>query len=395
MSEIRPMEDGDRDRVALVTAQAFRATKRTADEVAHLPLDGSWVLSESGSIQAVVRAEPAGSWLGGRVVPAVTIWGVAVSAESRGRGYGPALLQEVLRHHGGFGLTVLFPTVTRPYRACGYELAGSRVQYRVPIDGLPKTGMRAVEPWQGDLPNDIRECYTRFAAVNAGLLDRTERHWRRVLHDESLITFGYRVREGRETTGYVLFTQRAEAGPPSKWAPGDVEYNHVLACRDLVWLGDEALRALLALLASDRALGRAVHWVGPPNDPLLSCMPAGSPSISQSTPWMARILDVGVALSQRGFPEDLTASLTIRVHDPIGRKQSWRIEVVHGKGDAEPTTAEADAEIDVGAMTALFTGFWSPEDAVRAGRLTGVSGSDIHRLGTLFRGPQPWMIDLF
>lgn len=394
--EVRPYRVDDFDRVAAIRMEAFRIPTEPSTLK-----DGGRVIVEGGGIQAILRFTRVGQFFGGQSVPCAVIGSVAVAPEARGRGLGSRLLAEVLRefHEDGLTLSTLYPSTLPVYRRAGYEQAGTRTRYRVPIRAVPSSRDSVVEPWDESSANDVQQCYRQFAAWNSGLLDRSpvwwERHLLTTLRGEA--PYRYLFRSDGEVAGYLIYSQRQEAASTSGLPPGPAaDYMFSMTCRDFVWNDARAARALLSFISSNRAIGSEVSWVGPPNEPLASFFEEEDIRISSSVLWMTRIVSVEKALEGRGYPPLVEASVELDVVDPIlpSNRGPIRLDVVAGIGKVS-AAERATLRLDVGTLAALYTGWMLARDAVLTGRLEGASEADINALEAVFAGPPPWNMDFF
>ena len=387
------MQEGEREQLAAITAQSFAIAADRLAMHTSTPIDECWVAVRGGRIEAALRAERVGQFLGGRVVSVAAISAVQTAADRRGTGVGKALLsgvQQALRSEG-VSVSLLYPATIRPYRAVGYEFAGAYVRYRLPIHAIPRVPPhQPVEPWDGSALPEIQECYRQFAELSHGLLSRSPRWWERRILAESpnRPQYRYLVRSNDRVTGYIIYTHRQ--------APGDLDYSYTLTCHDLVWLDYGSARALLALAASHGAVGVDLLWTGPVEEPLFGCIDSVEIRIAESSRWMAQLVDVKAALEARGYPRTVRASVTLRVLD---RQSSWNegtisLEIADGEGSVSRADGRA-AEVDVGTLAALFTGWLPARDAVRCGGLRGADPVVVATLEAIFGGPKPWMQDRF
>ena len=84
-----------------------------------------------------------------------------------------------------------------------------------------------------------------------------------------------------------------------------------------------------------------------------------------------RVLDVPAALGARPwFADDV---LVVRVHDPLGHADGlFTVGVADGRAEVTPTwDAQADVELDVETLGALYLGGVRVQGLVDAGRVTG------------------------
>jgi predicted acetyltransferase len=194
------------------------------------------------------------------------------------------------------------------------------------------------------------------------------------------------VRRQGEVTGYIAYTQE----------DSDEPYRFSLACRDLVWTDAESLAALLRFVSEQAILGDRFIWTGPVAEPILNLLGLDVAQVIKCEHWMLRINDVRRALEERGYPSGIDTAVDLVVTDPAlpHNEGSIRLEVSDGKGKIVPAR-NARARVDAGTLAALYSGWLPARDAVRVGRLQNASREDVDSLETIFRGPQPWMMDIF
>jgi predicted acetyltransferase len=113
-------------------------------------------------------------------------------------------------------------------------------------------------------------------------------------------------------------------------------------------------------------------------------------------PWMLRILDLTRALEARGYPEDVTGVVELHCVDPVipANAGARRIEWAHGRATVAPI-ARADAYLDIRGFAALYTGWQTAAELAEIGLLEGASSASLRLLTAAFRGPDPWMAEVF
>ncbi|MGA2000994.1 MAG: GNAT family N-acetyltransferase [Terriglobales bacterium] len=390
--EIRTMVEQDRQRVLALHREAFPFPGYLLDRYRSAPLGNGRVLVEDGTVQAALHLMPFRQYFGRRSVMSCGVGGVKVAAEARQRGYGSRLLSSVLQelHASGAALSVLYPTGVAPYRKLGYEMAGSYNRFRVSVDKLPRASAGAtLEPWgEGEL-GEIDGCYREFAAGRSGLLDREAAWWtERVLENHGAEIHRYLARTNGKVTGYVVYEQVPD--------PAESPYSYAFHCRELVWHDEASARALLSLFACQGPLGTALLWPGPPEDP--SALLIGDCQITAAgrTFWMARVLQLAGALENREYPASLNLALEFELTDPVVRDNNgaFRLEIAHGTAHLL-RIASAAARLDIGALSALYTGWLRPVDAAATGRLHNAPPGTLEVFEAAFPAAQSWMFDKF
>jgi predicted acetyltransferase len=117
---------------------------------------------------------------------------------------------------------------------------------------------------------------------------------------------------------------------------------------------------------------------------------------------MARIVDVPGALTARGYNPSITAELELTVRDPLASWNTgrWSVAVADGsatvtkRSDTSPSGAD-ELVVDIQSLSGLYTGYVSPAELIRAGRLDSASPQAVAALAAVFAGPAPRMVDFF
>lgn len=345
------------------------------------------VVQTAGETAGGLAVLPKRQWFGGRAVPMVGIAAVATAPEQRARGAATALLKAVLAelHEQGTAISTLCPATLALYRRVGYESAGLECKVRVPTKsiGVRERSLEVRESTPAD-HGRIRAVYREWARGTAGNLERTEFHWQRVMKQRGEPARGYVVCRGETIEGYAyVLTQADGAG---------VSY---LQVTDIAALTPAAARQLLTFFADYRTTRDRVEWRSSPSDTMLMHLPETTYEMSQVRPWMLRIVHVPQALEARGFPTGTTGEVHFRVHDDLlpANDGHFVLRVAAGQGHVE-CGGRGTFEVDIRGLAALYTGFLSPQDLVRAGLATVPEGDQAIATG-LFAGPLPWMRDAF
>ena len=87
----------------------------------------------------------------------------------------------------------------------------------------------------------------------------------------------------------------------------------------------------------------------------------------------------------------IDADVVFCVDDPMYPENAgpWRMEVRGGAATVQLDHAESCRPIPVGALSAMFTGYLRPRDAVRLGFLDADDPS-VEAFTRLLSGPDPW-----
>ncbi len=352
------------------------------------------VFDDDGTLLAQAGAWPFGQWFLGRRVPTAGIGGVTVLPEARGRGLGRRAMEalvEVCRDQGDV-FSSLYPSLPGFYRSLGWVEAGGRTVRRLRTAGLadlPRPD-RAVRVRALDAEDDA-QLDAAAAAVDRtnrrghGTLDRGRVFHRRLLApDDELLQ--YVALRGDAVVGYL-------SADKTRARDEDGHVSFRLLVTDLVADDHDAWLALWSLVASNAPVCTITDVVSRPHEPLLDLLPTATvdPRLEHLV-WQGRILDVGGALAARGWPTGVEVEVPLHVDD------DW-LPANDGPGTLHVTGGEARWEpggpgrvhLDVGALTALFTGWATPTDLAWQGRLTGATPADLDALTEAFRAPTPWL----
>ncbi len=391
--EVRvPVED---DREAIV--DVMRVSLNFSDAwMAHrgplLDLDRFRCAYEDGVLKATAAGHRFRQWFGGRSMPMCGVYGVATLPEHRASGLASAAVTQVLREarEEGTPISVLYPAVLRPYRRLGFELAGAHMMHRLQLRSIPAD-------LGGDLPavveldlgrdlEDIKTCWHRWVPPHNGAFEPTNDEWwtRRILGPSP-----------GEQSRFVVVRGPGDAvegfaGFRYKPAEGRLGIDFGLSCSTLTATTDRALRALLAYFRGFRGVGAWVEWAGPAADPTSLLIPEQDLSVSFRFDWMLRLLDVAAAFAQRGYaPVD--AEAVIAVDDPLFPENAgpWRLTLKNGTAEVAPDDASGVRPIPIGALSAIFSGYLRPTDAVRLGYLDADDPAAA-ALTLMLDGPDPW-----
>jgi predicted acetyltransferase len=333
---------------------------------------------------------PMGQFFGGRSVPMVGVAGVATAADRRGTGAAAALMRATIEELAGLGtpISVLYPATRSLYRSVGYEPAGVRFEYKVPLSSiLVRDRGLEVRPIRDADEAEVLAIYRAQASAHEGTLDRGPYVWNRIRNVRREHVRGFAFGAPGRASGYVYLYEKVPT-------PGDPRYD--LYVTDAVALTPGAASRILSFFADHRSLGANVRWHGGPADPLAQALPeVGYAMTLPLSHWMLRITDAAAALASRGYPHGVQAEVELDVADPLVGRNHGRfvLSVADGAGEVRRGGSGA-LRIDVRGLAALYTGHASPSTLVSLGLLDGSPGQ-LARLGVLFGGASPWMRDFF
>ncbi len=390
---------------ARLRAQAFSVGVGPTDPDRPLvPLDRVHVARSGAKLVGTATVFAFGQWFGGRSVPMGGLAGVAVAPESRGSGIARQLVSDALAamRERGEVLSSLYPTTATLYRSMGYEFAGRYERTTVPIQVVADAAHRQADDQElqaeqvpGTDIGVLRPLYDRLAAESSGWLDRSDLFWDRLAHEynaERHNRFCYALRDSAGAVRAGLTVSHRAGQEPLKFG---LDIGGPFAD------SPSSMRAALSLVA---ALGttadRATFSL--PVEQLGFVLPTAYLDHADSWLWMARIVDVPGALTARGYNPTVTAAVELAVQDPVApwNEGRWSLEVVDGQatvarvGHSAPPATDA-CVLDIQSLSGLYTGFVSPAELVRAGRLRGASTRAIALLATIFSGSPPRLADFF
>jgi predicted acetyltransferase len=396
MIEIGEPREEHREQVARVLSVALNFGPSWIEHRApFLQLDHFRCAFDDGYVVATAAAHRLTQWFGGRELPCSGIYAVATLPEYRGAGLASQTVGTLLDEARGAGMPIstLFPSVLRPYRRLGFEMAGVQLEHEVALSDLPVVSIaldvREYDP--GEI-GEIRDCYRRAAASANGPIDSDEPDWwavRVMGHWNTDVV--WRAVTCRDDEGVV----RGYASYYHDKAEGPLDPAFRVVCKHLVAETPEALRSLVAYFRSFRGMGQALAFYGPPNHPLAMLLPEQRIREKWSYRWMLRLLDVAAALEGRGYPS-VSGEVVIAVDDPNvePNRGPFRVTADDGKVRIERADGGARRPIPIGALASIFSGHLPVDAAVQLGYLD-TDDPAVPLLRELFAGPPPWMYDFF
>ncbi len=376
---------------ALLDPALHFQTGTLSNWVATLGLENFRAARHAGQITAGLCLIRMGQWFGGLRVPSVGLSAVGVAPDRRGSGIGSALLRRALEdlHAEGIPLAVLYPSSLRFYRRAGFERAGQRLNYELPLAAIDVDDQSlALAPFEADEYEEVYRIYEQRARRTSGNLDRPGWMWQHRLELKGKQFFRFLVRNGDSAEGYVVFSQGGRFD--------------ALAVADVCVLTPGAGRRILGLFAGYRSMVEHITWSGGPLDPLvyllgeqLTAGARNTVKVTRALDWVLRIVDVPGALAARGYPLGLSAELHFEVRDELLPANTGRfvLHVTNGRGDVTIGGA-GRIRLHVRDLAAIYTGFMAPHECVYLGTIEAPE-EDLVLAGAVFAGPRPWIADMF
>jgi predicted acetyltransferase len=396
-----PIDDRELAEYQDIVAQALHFPRDLADRYVKLVGRENFRIVRAGDrIAGGLAILKMGHFLGGRSVPT---WGVAalgIAAEHRASGAATAMMRLALREMLDKGATFssLYPATVPLYRRAGYELAGRREEITIPIRLLrprERENVLRVERITPDDHAEIEALYRAEALQCAGLLDRAPISWGRVREPRGETATGFRVVNPATSRieGYIYTLQ--------KDAPPTQHTQYHLHITDAQFTTVQAGRRLLAMLYEHHSVCDTAIMFGSGDHPLITLIPERVCSTRLQLHWMARIVDVEKALAARGYDRHISAETHLDVRDDLLPENCGHFSL--GVHDGEATIARGgsgDVVIDIRGLAALYTGHATTHDLVLTGQLhlaehVRDGKACLAALDAIFRGPRPWLGDMF
>lgn len=332
-----------------------------------------------------------GHRFGGRTVPSALVTVVWAAPDQRGRGTATALLGELLDDLRGQGipLSALYPANLALYRGLGYEVAATNHEHTVALAALPTRApdgwtVEALEEMTPEAPGPPAEVYEAARPhLGAGSTDRTAALWHALLRW---------TRGG--TAAPVL--ARDPQGRPRGYALLDTSDSEDTVCvRELIALESDAARTLLAHLAGYRGIFERATWPGGGFHPFVHVL-RDEPRESKASPVMFRLLDPAAALTARGYPPGVTATIELELIDAVLPANAGPLTLeLDGSGAGRATRGGGGrVRLDVRGLAVLYTGHATPHELALTGAVDGPGGG-LDALALAFAGPRPWLADRF
>ncbi|MAW61305.1 MAG: hypothetical protein CMJ94_10775 [Planctomycetes bacterium] len=354
------------------------------------------VLEQDGEYAATAVLMPMAQFHGGRSVRTRGVAGVGVRPEYRRDGVGSLLMAEILREveAQGEALSILYASTTKFYRGLGYEIAGTHYAARLETSYLPpvRTELEIRALTEDDRPA-MQEIVRANGRVMPGHMDRCDYLWPRLLRPRGKPAQAFGVfDDAGKLRGFLAFTLA------SSEALDDFQ---AMELRVFEAADAEGLRGLMALLRSHHSMVREISTTLPPQSPFWSWLPEQRARMKMREQFLIRLVRVGDALAQRGYPVGVSGELLLEVEDPVlpDNHGLWHLRVRDGRGSAvrvaDPDQASEDrVRLDAGALAALYSGHQSAENLAILDRAQG-SPEALARASGLFVGRAPTCPEMF
>lgn len=384
----RALNDSDAEVFARLVIDAVAVPEKDARLwPRQLGLENVRLLSRGQEVDACLAFYRMGQWYGGKRVSAAGVAGVAVQPQLRGRGIASQLMRAAILElaENNVALSGLYPASMALYSRAGYAGAGGRYEVRVPCDKLPRESRGAgILRLESVADPRMRACYDRVAVQHNGWLSRGEPLWARVREQRGITREGWAwIRDG-ECAAYAWFSL----------APRALLQTDIV-CSDLVCVDRESALAMFAFLGSYSTMCKELVFYSAPGDPLLEVFDEFSWRMSHIHPWMLRIVDAKLAISERGFQHALRGSVSLEITDDLlpRNRGKFTLIVEDGRGRLEPG-GQAAVSLDIRGLASLFSGQLSAQALSFNGSCRG-SAEDLATLTALFAGSPPATLEMY
>lgn len=322
---------------------------------------------------------------------------VATPPEYRRRGYVRELLARSLAEYRDRDVrfSVLWPFRYRFYRQYGWDTANRIVTHEcepatLAFAATEQDDTGRFRRLEADDYERLEAAYESHRRRYGLALERDAAWWHhRVFggHDRDPFVYAYE-RDG-DVSGYLVYTI------------DDEESARTMAVSELVCVDYDTLLALFAFCYRHESQVQRVRLRVPDSLPLreITRDPDEIDTTVSNGP-MVRLVDVAETLSALSYP-DCEASLTIAVEDPLAdwNDGSFQLTVSAGRGDCERSTAtapdEADASMDIAALSRLAVGARSAAALERTGSLEAAGSDVVETLATLFPKTDVYLGEFF
>jgi predicted acetyltransferase len=359
-------------------------------ERAHVAVDGDASVGGAGSYLFDLTVP------GGGQVPSAGVMAVGVNPTHRRRGILTQLMRAQLDavHERGEPLALLYASEGAIYRRFGYgvssiagDIALTRAHARLYDAGDPVGRARLVT--EDEAKDLFPQIYDRVQAETPGMFTRTPEWWdvRRFFTPPWMRGEQMRVvvEIGGEPAAYAMYRHEFEA-------------EHMISKAVL-----NVVEAIGATPAGTREIWRyliGVDWIEtikaiwlPPDHPLflLLAEPRRMRFTAGEGLW-ARLVDVGAALSARGYADGGRVVLDVRDSFCPWNEGHWAVK----GGSAEKTGDEADLRLGVDALGSAYLGGFTFAELAWAGRVEELREGALARADAIFRTSRhPWCPEIF
>jgi len=316
------------------------------------------VAEYKGSLISYMRAAPRTIWIGSSRVKMGGIAEVCTHPRYRKMGIATRLLRDIilLMKDSGYPVSMLYGNPAF-YGKIGWERCSIVHELRVSRASLPPpSGDRLREYEDRDLPG-VMSLYDGTYSGRSCAMVRNSLHWTgRVL---------------RRTKVKVLDDGKAYAGVELRYR-NEGEYSRkVLYVQEAGYVDQDAAHGLVSALA-DLGEFDLLEYHGVPGDAMLSALSIPGASINIGWGGMFRVNDAWATLNSLPEPVQAGGSLVLRVRDGVVGQNNGQF-TLHSRGDGMEVERGGGArewiELDIGALSQLVPGLFTPSQLALRGRI--------------------------
>lgn len=330
---------------------------------------------------------PMKQWWGGRQVALTGLASVGVVPEHRGEGAAIALLQQTLRelYTSNVALSVLFPLTPSLYQRVGYGQGGVACGWEMPIATISRQARPL--PLHRISANPLpvlQSLHQQQAILLNGQFDRHLLIWQRLFQTRGQeMTYAYLVGSPEQPEGYVIINQPTP------------EQESNLRIKDWCILTSQAGHSLWAFIANHRSQAKTVRWRGGVIDPLTALLTMPTTTVRRLTRWMLRIVDVRLALAQRGYASQVATELHFEIQDDLlpANNDKFILSIANGIGTVSQG-GRGELKLPIQGLASLYTGLFSPYQLKLMGQLQAPDVA-LNAASSVFAGSPPWTPDFF
>lgn len=351
-----------------------------------LGLENFRIIYQNGTLAGGLCIYFMGQWWGGKSIPVAGLASVGIAPEYRGGGVALELLRQTLRevYDQQIPLSILYPATQQLYRRVGYEQAGFRCVWELPLGSLnprpPVLPLHKINPLE---PESLIPLYHQYASQFDGYLDRNSACWKLILRSQSEPFYGYYVGSLNQPEGYLIVE------------PRKIKDDITLLIRDWASLTPEATQSIFSFLASHRSQIKTCRWFGGLEEPRFLLLPEQTAQLIHQIRWFMRIINVTQALELRPYPLSLETELHLSITDDLlpENNDHFILSVSQGQGQVQ-RGGRGEFRIDIRELAPLYTGLITAQKLQWLGKLEAIDSS-LKIANQIFLTATPAMPDFF
>lgn len=372
-----------------------RFAKLLPAERTHAAFDGNSAVAGAGAFTFDLTVP------GPVAIPCAGVTVVGTLPTHRRRGFLTRMMRAQLDdiRDRGEPIAALFASEETIYGRYGYGLASLRHQVTLPrtwasmrADARPRTGaVRLVE--QDEALRVFPRIYERVRRATPGFLSRTRDWWeiRRLRDDPD------RRPSGGGPLNYAVFELDGRASAYALYRLSQSEeqghWTRRLRVTEAIGADVTGMREIWRFLFGIDWVDEILAWHLPVDHPLMHMVARlDRLDLRVETGLWVRLVDVGAALSARGYAAD--GRVTFEVADPFcsWNEGTWTL----ADGTARRSTRAADLRLDVTTLGATYLGGFSFTQLARAGLVEEARRGGLARADAMFATDRaPWCPEIF